>query len=261
MSSPKAEPTTKVIDDLIELERRIEASASSTESALPSTLPPQAASLFTQLHTTSQKHQEDLQHQRKGMAAGALTAELPASRSVGKLYAELCEASIAYADLHARAHRDFDSRGEGNTATLAESHLRTYAAAIRQLNLLVSDIVVRELADASIDCRCQCPACGFGLCLCSPHGSSTVQDIVLKAVLEPQEAGLRVRRPKAGSEAERAGLVDGDILVAIDGTEIATDLDIGTVQDAIQAHASGDALRLRVARSAGEQVELTAHRP
>jgi len=66
--------------------------------------------------------------------------------------------------------------------------------------------------------------------------------------------------PRAGSEAERAGLVDGDRVLAIDGHEIQTDLDAGTVQAAIRAHGAGDAVRMRVLRDGSGPIELTLRR-
>jgi hypothetical protein len=258
MGGTNVDPTATVIEELVELEHRVEAAV---ESVLSSPAHAQAEALATELGATSRRHREDLEHQRDRIAPGALSAELPGSRSVARLYAALSEAVFAYADMHARAHRDFDSQSEGNTAALAESHMQTYGAAIQQLNLLVSDITVNELGTRAIYCQCQCPACAFGLCLCSPHGSATVQEVMQKAVPEPAEAGVRVRRPRLGSEAERAALVDGDRVAAIDNQEIRSDLDIGTVQGAIRVHASGDTLELLVIRSDGETVRLTARRP
>jgi hypothetical protein len=258
MNGTNVEPTTNVIDDLIQLEQRIEAAA---ETVFSSAAHARGKSLAADLRATSRRHREDLERQRDRIAAGALTAELPSSRSAGKLYAALSEAAFAYAEMHARAHRDFDSQNEGNTAALAELHLQAYSGAIQELNLLGSDIAVDELGTRDVYCRCQCPACAFGLCLCSPHGSTTVREVMQKEVSEPHEAGVRVRRPRPGSEAERAGLVDGDIVAAIDDKEIGSDLDLGTVQGAIRAHAAGDEMRLLVARSNSGRVQLTARRP
>jgi hypothetical protein len=258
MGGTNVEPTATVIEELVELEQRVEAAA---ETVLSSAVHAQAESLATELGATSRRHREELEHQRDQIAPGALSAELPGSRSVARLYAALSEAVFAYADMHARAHRDFDSQSEGNTAALAESHLQAYGVAIQQLNLLVSDITVNELGTRAIYCQCQCPACAFGLCLCSPHGSVTVQDVMQKAVPEQAEAGVRVRRPRPGSEAERATLVDGDRVAAIDDQMIRSDLDLGTVQGAIRAHASGDTLGMLVVRSDGGKVQLTARRP
>ena len=259
--SSGAEQVAKVLDDLIDLEGRIEAAAKAASTASSQAMPPDAAVLVAGLLTSSQRHREHLERQRHRIAVGALSTELPATQSFNTLYAALSEAVFAYSVLHARAHRDFDSQAEGNTADLAESHLRAYAEAIQQLNLLDSDIAVNELGDASVDCRCQCPACGLGLCLCSPHGSNTVRQIMQEVVPQAPEGGLRVRRPRGGSEAEGAGLIKGDRVIAIDGKEIAADLDATTVQAAIRARASGETLQLRVARGAGATLELTVRRP
>ncbi|HEX2645910.1 MAG TPA: PDZ domain-containing protein [Candidatus Dormibacteraeota bacterium] len=259
MTGTNAEQT-KVVDDLIELERRMEAAAKTAASASASAMPPHSASLLADLETTCQRQRDELELQRRRIAPGALSTELPFTRALGRVYAVLSEAAFAYAVLHAMAHRDFDSQAEGNTADLAESHLRAYANAIQQLNLLVSDITVNELGSAHADCRCQCPACGLGLCLCAPHGAITVRQVMQEAIPEPPVGGLRVRRPRAGSEAERAGLTDGDRVLAIDGKDIASDLDAAAVQAAIRAHSSGETVRLKVDRAEG-QIELTAHRP
>lgn len=255
------EQIARVLDDLIELERRIETAAKAVSTSSSSAMPPDAASLLADLRASSQRHREDLERQRHRIAEGALSVELPATRSFSKLYATLSEAVFAYSVLHARAHRDFDSQVEGNTADLAESHLRAYANAVQHLNLLGSDIAVSELGDATVDCRCQCPACGLGLCLCSPHGSNTVRQTMQEGIPKAPEGGLRVRRPRAGSEAERAGLAAGDRVVAIDEQEIASDLDATTVQAAIRARASGETLQLQVARGPGAPLELTVRRP
>src|SRR2546427_10468032 len=76
--------------------------------------------------------------------------------------------------LPAVAHRFFDSRGEGNTADLAEGHLRDYAETAQALNRIVSDVAVWGLGKAGQECQCKCPSCGLGVCLCSPHGMNTV---------------------------------------------------------------------------------------
>jgi len=186
---------------------------------------------------------------------------LSVARSLSTVFAALNELAFAYSVLHAKAHRAFDSQADGNTADLAESHLRAYTTAIQQLALLSSDIVVHELANASSDCLCQCPACGLGLCLCASHGMNTVRQAWQDTIPAVPDGGLRVRQPRAGSEAERAGLVEGDAVVAINGHEIKTDLDTSAVQTVIRAHASGDLVRLRLVRKGSEAIELTASRP
>ena len=49
-----------------------------------------------------------------------------------------------------------------------------------------------------------------------------------------------------GGPAERAGLQSGDRIVSIDGTEIASKDDLGTL---MQKHAAGDTLNITIARN------------
>ncbi len=170
--------------------------------------------------------------------------------------------AFAYAGLHALAHRFYDSSGEGNTADLAEAHLRGYAAAAQEINQLASEVVVWGLTEQGQQCRCRCPSCGLGVCLCSPHGTVTVnqswQQTSPAALAEP---GVVVRRPRAGSPAALAGLAAGDRVLSVDGQEIASDLDVSSIQAAIRKHQSGEEVCLRVRGRSGEIREVTVIRP
>jgi PDZ domain len=261
MKAAEGAQVVNAVDELVDLERRLEESVEKATTPAPAVYP-EAASVLEAIRATSQRQRAALEAQRQRIGAEGPSARmLPVARSLGTVYAAVNELAFAYAVLHAKAHRAFDSQADGNTANLAESHLRAYTAAIQQLALLTSDVVVHELGSAGNDCLCQCPACGLGLCLCASHGTNTVRQAWQETILPTSEDGLHVRRPRAGSEAERAGLVEGDHVVSIDGHEIKTDLDIGAVQTAIRAHASGDTVRLRVVRQGSEAIELTARRP
>ncbi len=261
MKAVESGQVVNAVDELVELERRLEDSVEKATTP-PRAIHPEAASVLEAIRATSQRQRAALEAQRQRIGAEGPSARvLPVASSLGTVYAALNELAVAYAVLHAKAHRAFDSQADGNTANLAEAHLRAYTAAIQQLALLTSDVVVHELGSAGNDCLCQCPACGLGLCLCASHGTNSVRQAWQETIPPPSEEGLRVRRPRAGSEAERAGLVEGDHVVAIDGHEIKTDLDIGAVQTAIRAHASGDLVPLRVVRKGSEAIELTARRP
>jgi len=265
MQAPDRERGVNAVDELIELERRIGGIIEVTTTVSLHDVHPGLPSLLEGLRATSQHQREALETQRQRPGAKAPSARiLPTARSLGAVYAALNEIALAYVVLHAKAHRAFDSEGNaevaGSTAALAESHLRAYTGAIQQLSVLISDIAVNELGSAGEDCACQCPACSLGLCLCAPHGMNTVRQVWQGMIPPPPEGGLRVRRPRAGSEAKRAGLVDGDRVLAIDGHEIQTDLDTETVQAAIRAHGAGDAVRMRVLRAGSEPIELTLRR-
>lgn len=170
------------------------------------------------------------------------------SRALHAWYAAFNHLALGYSVVHAVAHRFYDGQGEGNTADLAEEHLRRYAAIAQEINQLISDVAVWELGAAGEQCRCQCPACGLGICLCAPHGTNTVNQAWRETTPAPPGPGIEVRPPRSGSAAIQAGLGAGDRLIAVDDQEIATDLDAMTLQKAISAHESGRSIRLQVLR-------------
>ncbi len=167
--------------------------------------------------------------------------------------------------LHAAAHRYYDSKGEGNTADLAEKYLREYSEAVHGINCLTSDVAVWDLSRAGQECQCKCPSCGLGVCLCSPHGTNTVSDIWRETAsvgAEQTAGGIRVRPPRANSVASRAGLRPGDVIVAVDGQGLANETGdaINMIQKGIGKHPSGEAIRLRVKRPSGDVEEISAVR-
>jgi len=188
---------------------------------------------------------------RRNAASGALQA----------WYSAFNHLALGYAVLHAVAHRFYDSQEEGNTADMAEEHLRRYAGAAQEINQLVSDIVVWELGSAGEACRCQCPSCGLGICLCAPHGTNTLNQAWRETTPAPSSPGIEVRPPRTGSAAAMAGLSEGDRIVAVDGHEVATDLDATTLQKAIGAHDSGQSVRLDVLRAGSERIQVNVTRP
>lgn len=176
------------------------------------------------------------------------------------------EAALGYAVMHVGAHRAFDSREEGNTADLAEGHLRSYSRTLQVLNRLISDVAEWELSTRGHECKCQCPSCGLGICLCSPHGTNTVGDVwreTATVYAEPTGRGMRIRPPRSKSAASRAGLQAGDILVAIDDREVPDESwdSIDTIQDAVKKHKTGEVIRLKVLHASGETVEVSVERP
>jgi PDZ domain-containing protein len=170
--------------------------------------------------------------------------------------------AFAYGVLHAVAHRFYDSQGEGNTAEdLAEVHLRRYAGAVQEINQLLSDVVVWELGSAGEECRCQCPSCGLGICLCAPHGIITVNRAWRETIPGPTGPGIEVRPPRIGTPAVRAGLAASDRIVGVDDQELATDLDAMTLQKAVSAHDPGQPIRLEVLRGGSDRLHVEVTRP
>lgn len=246
------------VQQLVDLERRIADQAEALSKIAGSQ--PALARMADELQARTREHRRALEAARERVdAVTPPLADLRFARALLPLYSSLNEAVLAYAALHALAHRAYDSVGDGNTADLAESQLRAYAAAIQELDVIASDAVVLESSELGTDCRCGCPACALGLCLCSPHGANTIRQAWRETLPPPADGGLRVRPPRPGSEAQRVQLHAGDHLVAIDGTAIANDA--STVQAAIRACGSGDELRLAVRSPDGNTREVTVRRP
>lgn len=167
----------------------------------------------------------------------------------------------AYSVLHALAHRAADSDREGNTADLAELHLRGYARAAQEVDRVISEVVVSRLDATGSGCRCQCPSCELGLCICAPHGAITVGKAWRETGPEPDAPGIAVRPPRTGSPAQQAGLRAGDRIVAVEGTDLATDLDAPALQAAVRRRAPGESVHLLALRAGGERTPVDLLRP
>ena len=183
------------------------------------------------------------------------------SRALHAWFSAFSHLTFAYGVLHAVAHRFYDSQGDGNTAEdLAEVHLRRYAGASQEINQLLSEVVVWELGAAGEDCRCQCPSCALGICLCAPHGTITVNRAWRETTRAPTGPGIEVRPARADSPAARAGLNAGDRVVAVDDDQLPTDLEVMTLQNAIRAREAGQAILLQVLRGS-EMLSVEVTRP
>jgi hypothetical protein len=190
----------------------------------------------------------------------AILPEHAVSQVLHTLYAGFNHVAFGYSLLHIAAHRAFDSIEPGSTAELAETHLRDYAGAIQELNQMVSDAMVWELTGLGHDCECKCPACSLGLCLCSPHGTLTINQVWEETRPAAPDGGLWVRPPWSTSMADQAGLGAGDRILTVDEQAIASDWDVPTLQKGIRAHQAGEAIRLGVQRATGEIEEVILRR-
>jgi hypothetical protein len=191
---------------------------------------------------------------------GKLTFHVPTHRGTNTVSGTLHEIAATcthlafeYAKIHAIAHRFFDR----TTADLAEGHMRNYVNVGRDLNRLVSDVVVWELGRRGQECQCQCPSCGLGVCVCAPHGTLTVEEVWGQPASGPLP-GMRVRPPRANSPAAKAGLRAGDVVVAVDDQEIHS---VDDMQLAIRKHNPGERFELQVRRAPNEIFEVTVTRP
>jgi membrane-associated protease RseP (regulator of RpoE activity) len=274
ISGQNLNPVQAYLNDMIALERQLEVVVDHLVPAVA--IQPQVADAFGRYQRTVRAHRAALDaradvigHQMLAPATLVAIPTTPAtfppehvvSQALHTLYTALNHAAFGYSMLHVVAHRAFDSQEPDNTADLAEAHLREYAAVVQELNQLVSEVVVWELAQLGHECQCKCPACGLGVCMCSPHGTNTLNEIWGETRPSAPAGGLWVRQPWSASAAAQAGLRVGDRIVSVDEQVVASDWDVPTLQNGIREHQSGEAIQLRVQRASGELEDITLTRP
>jgi hypothetical protein len=184
-------------------------------------------------------------------AAFELPQRMPPGQAVATfrtLATAFGETALGYAVLHALAHRAYRVA----TADLADQHRRNYLRAVQAIHQAIGDVAVHELQEADHTCRCECPSCGAGICLCwHVHTEPDVTGPEVSTV------GIVVREPRPQSNAERAGLRHGDVILAADGQEVRSYQDM---QERMRAHEPGEDVRLRVRRGAAELEDLVLTR-
>ena len=275
VSAQNLNPVQLCLGDMMALERQLEALVDHLVPAVA--IQPQMADACSRHLRTVRAHRAALDARAQVIGSqmpDALTTIVPiptppatgspeyaVRQALHTLYTAFNHAAVGYNVLHVVAHRAFDSQQPGNTADLAEAHLRDYAAAVQEINQLVSEAVVWELAQLGYECQCMCPACGLGVCLCAPHGTITLSQVWGETRPSAPASGLRVRHPRSASAAAQAGLRAGDRIVMVDEQAIASDWDVPTLQGGIRKHKAGDTIRLRVQRATGALEDITLTRP
>lgn len=184
--------------------------------------------------------------------------EYPASTALQVVYTILNQAVIGYAVLHPLATRFLDSSwiaDEGTSYHLTRQHTQDYVQAIQEVSRLIHEVVLWELDNDGYECKCVCPSCGIGICLCSMAGRDFLSETWLEAGPIFKDVGIYVQLPKQNSPAARAGLVRGDIITAIGGQEIESFWDI---QSAVRNSEPGEEIQLTLQRDSHlvEQVDI-----
>jgi hypothetical protein len=173
--------------------------------------------------------------------------------TLAALSGRLDQMAMGCAALHAVAHREFKSTGDGNVADLAESQCPTYLAASVAISEVISELAVWLAERDGEECQCQCPSCGVGICLCARHAKETVAGIREKTAVRPAEQGIAVRRPRTGSVAAQSGLKPGDVILAAAGQSLSGPRDL---QAAIRQPGTDIVLEIRRAGRGASEVVL-----
>ena len=175
-----------------------------------------------------------------------------ASKALHAMTTVFNHAAFGYAMLHTVAHRFNDRTGEGNATDMAEQHQSSYWQAAQAVYRLIPDVVITEMGESG-ECRCTCPSCSLGICLCwHAHIDSLIP------VSPVDEGGILVRSPKGGSAALQAGLRRGDVILAVDGQKVQAYQEL---QAEIRKHDPGDEVHLQTLRGSGGSLEITVTCP
>lgn len=144
---------------------------------------------------------------------------------------------------------------EPDLRQLAPRHLASHAQAVRLLNHLLPSVVVQELDDLELHCRCVCPMCSLGACGCTEAARGMISQAWREARPEVDERpGLTITPPRQGSQLAALNVRGGERLVAIDGKPLsASGMDaVLAIQAAIRKHGIGGELLLLIAGDVGQ---------
>ena len=171
----------------------------------------------------------------------------------------LNHAIFGYTMLQALAHRYLDSKTAGgeNTGDVSEQHTRDYAAVVQEVNQMIQNVVLWELARAGDECRCTCPSCGLGVCLCALSSRVILNSAWAETAPAPGD-GVLVQQPKSGSAAAMAELQAGDIVLTADGQVLHAPPDL---QSVVSGHQPGEDITLQVRKNGGETLDVVVTRP
>lgn len=256
----------QALDSMVALESRLEETLALSSAESKGYL--EAPAIIGQLHSLVTGQRKALQAHVEGLGdtdvppvGSAISAafEAPPGTQYGgqgdgslatlrAVSAAFTETAFGYEVLHALAHRSYEIA----TANLADQHRKSYLQALQAVHQAVADVAVQELQEAGHACRCECPACGPGICIC--------WHVHVEPDLPGPEApteGIVVREPRASSNAERAGLRHGDVILAVDGQEVRSYEDM---RDGMGGHQPGEDVKLRLRRGTGDPQELVVTR-
>ena len=188
-------------------------------------------------------------------------AEYPVSSSLQEIYTLYHQALIGYAVLGSLSSRQLDSSNiadEGTSEHLAVQHTNDYVAAVQRISRLINDVLLWELDRDGAECQCCCPSCSAGICLCAAWWRNVLSDAWSKVGPIENDVGICVQLPKQGSTATQAGLVRGDVILAVEGHAIES---LNDVQSALRDGQPGAVIQLTVRRHSGELEEIALVSP
>lgn len=192
----------------------------------------------------------DLGHAQ--LPRGNRDSEPPVSLLVEEVANAAASVVTAWGALYAAARLLYESE----VCKLADAHGAAWRHEIQAIGDLMVAEVHGELLRGGLTCRCICPACGIGACLCTRNSIDTIRRHWGQAGLESGD-GIELRiPPRPGSQLAEAGLGRGDRILAVEGEVVH---DNAEVQRALRRHPIGEAMPIQVERD-GRADELRVAR-
>ncbi len=213
----------------------------------------QREALQNRLHAIGGKDSRSVEASQVVSVGQSINGSVDRVAALHGIHSALNHAAFGYGILHATAHRFFD----GETADLAEAHLRGYTGAAQEVNQLLADVVVWELSNEGLDCECGCPSCGLGVCVCAPHGTATVVQEWFETAPVTADDGIAVRISRANSAVAKSDLREGDVILVVDGQAIGS---VPQLQTAVRDREPGQEMNIQIRRGQGNLLDITVVR-
>ncbi len=220
-----------------------------------------AADELAPLRTLATRHLISIDDviRRRGLDLGTFTRhrvrsdQASSAWQVEGLAGTVASLITAYGALYAAGRLLYETELADDLAYPHAGEWRDLASAIT--DLLVTEVHA-ELLTEGATCRCVCPACGMGACLCTRTSIDTLRELWGRPEAEPGQ-GIELRiPPRPGSEMARVGMGKGDRIVLVDGEIVRTNRDL---QAALRKHPIGEPIAIQVERS-GRSEEIRAAR-
>jgi DNA-binding NarL/FixJ family response regulator len=266
---PPAECLRAPLGDLLALERAIDAFAGQQRTHLPLGSP--VREILAEMETLARTHIEAICTRLQGQTPPAATAPdgvfqpaAPRGHSgfevLREAYAIVQRAIISYSVIQPVAHRTRDSwviADDGTTSHIARRHTQEYVRVAGRIVAVIHDVVIAEMdADGAV-CRCTCPACSIGVCMCALTGRAILAEASLAARPPLAEHGVELKPPRPGSAADAAAFLRGDVIVAVNGEPVDT---LPAFQRMIRDHDPSAPIAFTVRRTAGDVTVLVEPR-
>lgn len=169
----------------------------------------------------------------------------PPTRAISSVHESVAAATQAYAILFTTAR----VLCEPEVCELADQHLTDHVEALKVLAGMLPGTLARGLNAEGIFCRCVCPSCGIGACLCVRSSIAVVAEAWGWAGLAIDD-GVELRSPpRPGSQLAAAGIHEGDCILSVDGALVHSNPEL---QAALRHHQLGEVAQLVVRTPAGE---------